>query len=372
MTADTIPQLTEALQRRTLALFLGADLPCEVTGLPSRADLARELALRHGLDETLSLAEVAQRVARGGERFSFTGFLRNELDTTGKTPQPLHRNLVELVTAHRIEALITTTYDNLLELAFQQAGAGLNRIVQDSDVHFVNPDRPTLIKLYGDAQQPNTLLVTEDDHYDLWRDRDKEEVLHLVRTVLSRNTVLFLGYNLADPDFHLLWREVLHRTGRFARIAYAIWPDLPETEARMWRDRRIEILDADPLGILDESGMPAVPPREASAPSTEFMPAHAREEPPPPPAPDIDPDNPPIATIRQLLMAVFTAQTLPRFCRDRPGFRPVLDSFGTGSGKADMVDRVLEHCEMYLLWNELLAEVAKVNPRQYARFVSHL
>ena len=35
---DYIPELAEALQHRTLALFTGADLPRAVTGLPSRAD----------------------------------------------------------------------------------------------------------------------------------------------------------------------------------------------------------------------------------------------------------------------------------------------------------------------------------------------
>lgn len=55
-----IPGLTDSLQRRTLALFIGADLPRAITGLPSRADLARELAHRHRLDDSLPLAEVAQ------------------------------------------------------------------------------------------------------------------------------------------------------------------------------------------------------------------------------------------------------------------------------------------------------------------------
>jgi len=117
-------------------------------------------------------------------------------------------------------------------------------------VSFINPDRPTLIKLYGDAQQPDTLVVTADDHYGLWRDRDKEDLLDEVRAVLRKQTILFLGYNLVDPDFNLLWREVLDRAGRFARTAYALWPGLPEADVRMWRDRGIVILDVDPLGIL--------------------------------------------------------------------------------------------------------------------------
>ena len=113
---NLVSDLSRLLAQGRLALFLGVDL-------------ARGLARRKGLDEALSLAAIAQRVARA--RNSPT--LRNVLDTTGKPPQP-----------------------------FQQAGVGFNRAVRNSDVAFVNLDRPTLIKLYGNAQQPDTLVVTEE------------------------------------------------------------------------------------------------------------------------------------------------------------------------------------------------------------------
>jgi hypothetical protein len=73
----------DQLKQERLALFIGADLHLEVTGLPSRADLACILARRKGLDETLSLAEVAQRVSQAGSRWEFTAFIRDALDITG-------------------------------------------------------------------------------------------------------------------------------------------------------------------------------------------------------------------------------------------------------------------------------------------------
>ena len=257
-----ISELSQALQRRTLALFIGADLPRAVTGLPSRADLAHELARRKGrarshVDESLSLAEVAQRVSRAGNRWEFTAFIRDALDTA-KSPQPFHQRIVALVQAHPIETLITTAYDNLLELSFQEAGIGINRVVRGSDVAFIRPDRPTLIKLYGDAQQPDTLVVTDRDHSNLLRDRDKEALVDEVRRTLRRNTVLFIGYNLADADFRFLFDQIAE--SRFARTAYAVWPGLPKADVEMWRDRGIVILDTDPLGILGESDTLSAPP----------------------------------------------------------------------------------------------------------------
>jgi hypothetical protein len=238
----------EILKSRSLALFLGADLSRDVTGLPSRADLARDMARRYRLDESLSLAEVAQRVSQAGNRFEFTDFIRNTLDTAGKSPTAFHKGIVALVKEHGISTIITTAYDNLLEVAFQQAGVAFNRVVRGSDVSFICPDRPTLIKLYGDAQQPDALIVTDRDHSQLLRDRDKEDVIDEVRRAFKRNTILFYGYNLSDPDFKFLFDQLAE--SKFARLAYAVWPGLPEADGRMWRDRGIVILEEDPFGVL--------------------------------------------------------------------------------------------------------------------------
>ena len=228
MNKTTRPELEDALKSHTLALFLGADLPRDVTGLPSRADLARDLARRYRLDESLSLAEVAQRVSQAGNRFEFTDFIRNALDTAGKSPSAFHQGVVALVKEHGISTIITTAYDNLLEVAFQQAGVGINRVVRGSDVSFIRQERPTLIKLYGDAQQPETLVVTDRDHSQLLRDRDKEDVIDEVRRAFKRNTILFYGYNLSDPDFKFLFDQIAE--SQFARLAYAVWPGLSEVD----------------------------------------------------------------------------------------------------------------------------------------------
>jgi len=79
-----------------------------------------------------------------------------------------------------------------------------------------------------------------------------------------------------------------------------------------------------------------------------------------------------IATVRELLLAAFSAEELRRFCHDRPSFRPVVTRFGPGQGLDDMVEEVITYCETRLLWDELLAEVQRANPRQYERFAPKL
>jgi Bacterial extracellular solute-binding proteins, family 5 Middle/CARDB len=75
-----------------------------------------------------------------------------------------------------------------------------------------------------------------------------------------------------------------------------------------------------------------------------------------------------LSAIRELLLAAFTPETLYRFCLDRPLFQPVVAEFGAGQGLAGMADEVIGFCRTQLLFEDLLAEVSRFNPRQYARF----
>jgi hypothetical protein len=345
-------------------LFLGADLPVAVTGLPSRADLARALARRYGLDESLPLSEAAQRVSQAGNRFAFTALLREAL-ATGASPRPFHARIVAAVQRLHIETILTTAYDDLLARAFQQASLPCDRVVRGDDLAFLTPGRPTLIHLYGDIAQPDTLVVTDRDHLDLLRDRAREPLLDEVRRAFRRTSLLFLGYNLADPDFRFLFDQVAE--SRFARLAYAVWPGLPADQARAWRERGIVILDEDPLGVLEEPaslGSAAlrppgeVPVASGSQPAT----ANARSA-----------ASEPVwntVVVRELLAAAFSDEELTSLCFDH--FRPVYDDFGVGMGKGQKIQRLLDYCVRQRQLERLLSLVADHNPAQYALYLSRL
>ncbi len=74
-----------------------------------------------------------------------------------------------------------------------------------------------------------------------------------------------------------------------------------------------------------------------------------------------------VAAIRALILDAFSPRTLRQFCQDRPDFRPLLDEFGEGAGLADMAEAVITHCEKKVLFRALLAEIERVNPRQFER-----
>jgi hypothetical protein len=232
-----------------------------------------------------------------------------------------YHNIATLVHQFRLETIITTAYDGVLTQALEQVEPRLSMVVRSGDERFTNPDAPTLIKLYGDLQQKDTLIITASDHAGLFRDRQKEPLLDEVRYAFRRNTVLFLGYNLSDPDFRSLLNEITEDS-RNRRPIFALWSGLPEREVRLWEGRGITILNADPI--------PTLLGRSTSDNS----------------AVDVD-------DLHKELEAL-PEETLNRFCFDH--FQPVYQKFRLGTGQSRKTRLLLDYCRE----NNRLDELARL------------
>ncbi|MCB0163253.1 MAG: hypothetical protein KDI79_03435 [Anaerolineae bacterium] len=69
--------------------------------------------------------------------------------------------------------------------------------------------------------------------------------------------------------------------------------------------------------------------------------------------------------IRDLLKDGFSAEELRRFCFQEPAFKPVYDQLAQGSGKDEIVDRMMEYAVAKLLVDKLLAWAEKEVPERY-------
>jgi outer membrane protein assembly factor BamB len=76
------------------------------------------------------------------------------------------------------------------------------------------------------------------------------------------------------------------------------------------------------------------------------------------------------AVVRDLLSAAFSDEELVTFCFDC--FPAVYQDLGSGMGKGQKVQRLLEYCLRRGQMEELLVRVRAYNPAQYARFVPQL
>ncbi|HEX9869743.1 MAG TPA: CHAT domain-containing protein [Candidatus Tectomicrobia bacterium] len=249
MYEQELAEIFEKLKRESLTVFVGSDLPEALAGLPGRQALADALAAQEGMAPGLRLAAVAQQVMNRGSRWDFTSFLIQALEPDGVVPGPFYQKLARLVQSARPALIITTAYHRLLELALQHQGVACNSVVRDEAIPFIDPRRTTLLKLYGEIQQVDTLVVTEQDQNALLRGRDKPDMVDEVRHAFRRTGLLFFGYDLRDPAVGTLFDEVAGN--RFQARSYAVWPDLSQREMESFeRNRGLTVLAMDPVSVV--------------------------------------------------------------------------------------------------------------------------
>lgn len=245
--------LLENIADQACIPFLGPGVTADL--LPNPEDLAHALATKYGypFQTTGNLPRVAQfigtvdnrRLRRDLIREMVEGFQR-KLQLTGATDSrraelsqviarsdwvqrsvglfetEIHQQVADL----GLPLYFTTNYDNLMAEALAARG----RTVRQETVAWrdpvrdhsgrphgyldpePSPEEPVVVHLFGNTDDPLSMVLTEDDHLDFLTliARDHEFLLPTnVRASLAESTLLFLGYRLTDLDMKVIMRGLL-------------------------------------------------------------------------------------------------------------------------------------------------------------------
>jgi hypothetical protein len=147
-----------------------------------------------------------------------------------------------------LAALITTNWDDMLERALDSINKDYITVVADSTVPFMGAHQTPVIKLHGTLAQPETIVVTEKDHYDLFALRPGTTTL--LESYFATKTLLFVGYSLADSDFKRLYHTCTARFGPLRRRAYAVQLAPTATTVAIWEEQQLEILDSNATDFI--------------------------------------------------------------------------------------------------------------------------
>jgi hypothetical protein len=86
----------------------------------------------------------------------------------------------------------------------------------------ISPERPLVFHLFGTLDDLDSLVITEDDYFDylisVVTDRDGLVIPNRVRTAWSTDALLFLGFDLDEWAFRVLYRAILHEEGHKYRL----------------------------------------------------------------------------------------------------------------------------------------------------------
>jgi hypothetical protein len=132
---------------------------------------------------------------------------------------------------------ITTNPGNLLGDALRAAGKApvveicrwndelttLPSIYDSEPDYRPTPQRPLVYHLFGRLHEAESVVLTEDDYFDylIGVTSNNDLIPPAVRRALTDTALLFLGFNLDEWDFRVLFRSIMQREGRNRRGRYA-------------------------------------------------------------------------------------------------------------------------------------------------------
>jgi len=238
MTVDIPRELVEQFARGNGAIFVGAGLS-QGAGLPGWNELLMPLADSIGLPAHLraDFLRVAQHYENQRGRQALISHVIEQTDTTGKRPTDNHRRLARL----GVRTWVTTNYDDLLEQTLREVGERFTTTVRDEDLPYTSTDAVTLVKLHGDREQPDTIVITQQDYHTYFRrfPRVKDKLSGL----LLEKTFLFVGYSINDPDFNQIQTEIAFDLQQHQRVVYAVLFDVDEFTISDLRSRNMYVLN---------------------------------------------------------------------------------------------------------------------------------
>jgi hypothetical protein len=258
--------LKRGLATGNVCAFVGAGLSVGAR-LPGWYDLIAELSARIGYDLPPmkyatgdALIDAAQAYVNREGLHALISHLKDRLDTTGVQPTAAHRALARLP----ISLVFTANFDDLLERAFRDAGKRVEVVVKDSSIPFMRrgPDTVNIVKLYGDLDQPETIVLARQQYESYFLQRP--QMVKLLETELARSDTLYLGWSGSDPYFKLVFGELLSRFGGMMRPGYAVMFDVTDAQRDELARRQIRLVElqaGDPTAQLAgwlESLVPAV------------------------------------------------------------------------------------------------------------------
>lgn len=122
-----------------------------------------------------------------------------------------------------IEALKAAGKDPQVELCRWNADMYTESIYQRDPDYRPTPQKPLVYCLFGQFSDLDSMVLTEDDYFDylIGVTSNKDLIPGVVRRALADTALLFLGFQLDDWNFRVLYRSIMSQEGRSRRKKYA-------------------------------------------------------------------------------------------------------------------------------------------------------
>lgn len=177
--------------------------------------------------------------------------LARELYVNDLKPGKTHRTFCNLY----FDTICTTNFDFLIEQTLNEKHIPFSMVVSEERLPISTHERTKLIKLHGDFNHPERMVITEYD-YDTYVDKNKILSTYISNLFITK-TLLLIGYSFDDSDIRTLWQIIGSRLGKLSTPAYVVLVDASPIEIARFERRNIKVINlpgdkANYPDILDE------------------------------------------------------------------------------------------------------------------------
>lgn len=178
----------EASKNNKLVIIVGSGVS-KNSDIPIWNELLQELKkdLPKSIEHEYDALKIAQLYKN---TFGFRDTIekvKKVLNCSKAKPNKIHKVLFQMNPCH----IITTNYDNLLEVQALANGEPFSTIRRDSDIPYADYNR-YIIKMHGDFVD-NNIVLTEDDYLNY--SKNFPLISSIVQSIFASKTILCVGYS---------------------------------------------------------------------------------------------------------------------------------------------------------------------------------
>lgn len=172
-------------------------------------------------------------------RTKLVEFLMKELHLGKIQPGITYKAFCELFTG----TICTTNFDFLLEDTMTFLHRPVSVVVTKDRLTIDNKDESKIVKLHGDFNHPERMVITEND-YDMYIERNPVFATYIANLFIT-NTMLLIGYSLDDNDFRCIGQIINSRLGNMTQPAYCITVNAPQEKIAKYHRRNIRLINLE-------------------------------------------------------------------------------------------------------------------------------
>lgn len=240
-------RIYELIRKESVVLWAGAGLSMEL-GYPSGAELSKILyndlttEERAGISEDLLLPEMAEKYIQKclGKRNRLNQLLiKTYIEKKHKSFQ-VYDLIAKIPHLHSI---ITTNYDKLFERAYKHNKIEYNTVTSVPKLSYINDKLPTIYRIHGDLEESLDDIIISSSDYNKYT-LENSLYKNVIASLFATKNILFIGYNLSDPNVNAIFDRVINDLGPHAKEVFLVAPRLKPERKKELEAKGIIYIDA--------------------------------------------------------------------------------------------------------------------------------